>query len=243
MLTVSSLSCDSSEYSVVVLPQPVGPVTTRMPSGPRHHQLQFAQGVGGEAHLLQLMMDFSRSSMRSTMFSPWMPGWVETRKSIGRPFSVSDMRPSCGARVSAMFMPLKHFHPHQDARPVGLVQAADLFQHAVDAVADAQEGVLGLEVDVGGAALHRIDQQRADQPHHRLGVFLGLGVEAGVIDFAGLDFAQDAVERELEAVELVDAFQQLRFARQQGVDFELAAERGFQLVERDDVEHVGGGEG
>jgi hypothetical protein len=83
-------------------------------------------------------------------------------------------------------------------------------------------------------------KQRADQPHHRLGVFLGLGIEAGVIDLAGFDFAQDAVERKVEAVELVDAFQQLRFARQQGVDFELAAERGFQLVERDDVEHVGG---
>ena len=67
-----------------------------------------------------------------------------------------------------------------------------------------------------------------------------VGIEAGVIDLAGLDFAQDAVEREFEAVELVDAFEQLRLARQQGVDFELATERGFQLIERDDVEHVGG---
>ena len=120
------------------------------------------------------------------------------------------------------------------------MQAADLFQHAVDAVADAQEGVLGLEVDVGGFAFHRIGQQCADQPHHGLGVLLGVGVEAGVIDLAGLDLAQDAVEREVEAVELVDAFEQLRFGRQQGIDFDLAAERGFQLVECDDVEHVGG---
>ncbi len=43
------------------------------------------------------------------MFSPWMVGWVATRKSTGRPFRLSEMRPSCGARVSAMFMPLITF--------------------------------------------------------------------------------------------------------------------------------------
>jgi len=36
-------------------------------------------------------------------------GWVETRKSTCRPDNVSDSRPSCGARVSAMFMPLTTF--------------------------------------------------------------------------------------------------------------------------------------
>jgi len=38
-----------------------------------------------------------------------------------------------------------------------------------------------------------------------VGVFLGVGVETGVVDFASLDLAQDAVGREIEAVELVDA--------------------------------------
>ena len=33
MLTVSSFRCINIEYSVVVLPLPVGPVTSRMPSG------------------------------------------------------------------------------------------------------------------------------------------------------------------------------------------------------------------
>jgi len=35
-----------------------------------------------------------------------MVGCAATRKSTGRPLMLSEMRPSCGARVSAMFMPL-----------------------------------------------------------------------------------------------------------------------------------------
>ncbi len=55
------------------------------------------------------------------------------------------------------------------------MQAADLPQHAVDAVADAQEALLGLEVDVGRAALDRVGEQRVDQPHHRLRVLVDVG--------------------------------------------------------------------
>ena len=40
------------------------------------------------------------------MFSPWIVGCAETRKSICRPRMLRVMRPSCGARVSAMFIPL-----------------------------------------------------------------------------------------------------------------------------------------
>ena len=42
--------------------------------------------------------------MRSTMFSPCVVACDETRKSTARPVSISEMRPSCGARVSAMFI-------------------------------------------------------------------------------------------------------------------------------------------
>ena len=48
------------------------------------------------------------------------------------------------------------------------MQRADLAQHAVDAVADAQEVLLGLEVDVGSAAVDRVGEQRRNQAHHRL---------------------------------------------------------------------------
>ncbi len=46
-----------------------------------------------------------RSSTRNTKFSPWMVGCAAARKSTVRPFMISDTRPSCGARDSAMFMP------------------------------------------------------------------------------------------------------------------------------------------
>ena len=106
MLTDSTFSCDSNEYSVVVLPLPVGPVMIRMPSGRASIRLSVLSTCLGSLIWSRLMMDFSRSRIRSTMFSPWMVGCVATRKSIGRPLRVSEMRPSCGARVSAIFIPL-----------------------------------------------------------------------------------------------------------------------------------------
>ena len=59
-----------------------------------------------------------------------------------------------------------------------------------------------------------------------------------VIDLAGFDFAQNAVDRELITVKAVDMFLQLRQAREHGLDFELRIDHGTQLVERDDIEHV-----
>ena len=49
-------------------------------------------------------MPLCRSSTRSTMFSPCAVGNEETRKSISLPETDSEMRPSCGARLSAMFI-------------------------------------------------------------------------------------------------------------------------------------------
>ncbi len=106
MFTDSTLSLASIEYSVVVLPLPVGPVSTKMPSGLASIRLSFAMTDFGNPMCSRLIIDFSRSSTRRTMFSPQMVGCDETRKSTGRPLRLSESRPSCGARVSAIFMPL-----------------------------------------------------------------------------------------------------------------------------------------
>ena len=119
------------------------------------------------------------------------------------------------------------------------MQAADLAQHAVDAVADAQEFLLGLEVDVRGAALDGIGEQRVHQPHHRLAVLVGLAFEALVVDLAGLDLLQDPVDRELVAEHLVDGLVDLRLAGEERQDLHVHAEQGADLVERDHVEGVG----
>ena len=118
------------------------------------------------------------------------------------------------------------------------MQAANLLQYAVDAVANAQKGIFRLEVDIGGTALDRIHQQRADQAHHRLGVFLVARLQALVVDLAGFDLAQDAIHREFETVELVDVFFQLRLAREHGANLDLAAQMGAQQVQRHHVEHI-----
>ena len=56
------------------------------------------------------------------------------------------------------------------------MQAADLAQHPVDAVADTQKLVLGLEVDIRGAAFDGVGEQCVHETHHRLTVLLALGL-------------------------------------------------------------------
>jgi hypothetical protein len=64
---------------------------------------------------------------------------------------VAEMRPVL-RRARLGDVHLRHdLDAHRHRRPVGLVQAPDLAQHAVDAVADAQEVLLRLEVDVEAA--------------------------------------------------------------------------------------------
>ncbi len=109
MLTDSVLMWFSTEYRVVVLPLPVGPVTSTMPSGLAMIILSRLSAASSRPSPSSDTMPFCRSRMRSTRFSPCVVGCEATRKSIGRPDKRSEMRPSCGARVSAMFMLLITF--------------------------------------------------------------------------------------------------------------------------------------
>ena len=152
------------------------------------------------------------------MFSPCVVGCAATRKSTcAAGEHERDAAVLRRARLGDVHA-AHHLQAHHHRRPVVLVQAADLAQHAVDAVADAQEALLRLEVDVGGAALHRVVEQRVDQPHHRLAVFVELGGEALVVDLAGLDLVQDAVDRELVAVVVLDRDGDLGVAREAQLD-------------------------
>ncbi|MBV6475117.1 MAG: hypothetical protein MOGDAGHF_00629 [Rhodocyclaceae bacterium] len=121
------------------------------------------------------------------------------------------------------------------------MQGADLTQQAVDAVADAQEVLLRLEVHVGGIALDGIGEDGVDQAHHRLAVLVAGGGEAAPVDLAGLDLVQDAVDRQLVAIVLIDGAGDLRLAGQHRVDLQIVVGQCAQLVQRDDVVHVGDG--
>ena len=122
------------------------------------------------------------------------------------------------------------------------MQAAYLAQHAVDAVADAQEVLLGLEVDVRGAALHRVGEQRSDEPHDGLRVRVAGGLQALVVDLARFDLVQDAVDGEVVAVILFDRTRDLGLPREPQLEVQLAPEPRAHLVDRDDVVGVGDGD-
>ena len=68
-------------------------------------------------------------------------------------------------------------------------------------------------------------EQRVDQPHHRLAVLAGVGLDAGVVNLAGLDLLQDAIDRQLVTVELVDGLVDLGLGGEQRHDLDVAAQQ------------------
>ena len=94
---------DRHEYSVVVLPDPVGPVTSTMPYGFATASINSRSARGSMPKPARSSVRLPLSRMRSTIFSPKSVGSVDTRKSITLPLNFSLMRPSCGTRRSAMF--------------------------------------------------------------------------------------------------------------------------------------------
>ena len=131
---------------------------------------------------------------------------------------------------------------HGHGRPVRLVQRADLAQHAVDAVTDAQEAGLRFEVDVGGFAFDGVGQDRVDEPDDRLAVFVGRRLQAAKIDLAGFDLVQDAVDRELVTVGLVDGTVDLGFTGEQRVNLDVVGRQAADAVECDDIVDIGDGD-
>ncbi len=102
MFTSIWLIRESAEYSVVVFPEPVGPVTSTMPYGLRMALRRFSSDLGSKPNVFRSSVRLPLSRIRSTIFSPNSTGNVETRKSITREPILSLMRPSCGTRRSAM---------------------------------------------------------------------------------------------------------------------------------------------
>ncbi len=109
---VTILSCpllisEIIAYSVVVLPLPVGPVTSTMPYGSRASRRRVRIVVSSKPSELRrtpctVSARSCLSRIRSTASSPMMLGMMETRKSIWRPLMPTLKRPSCGTRRSAM---------------------------------------------------------------------------------------------------------------------------------------------
>ena len=94
--------CCSAAYRVVVLPDPVGPVTRIMPWGRDTSSSNSRLVLAAMPRSSVCSLPASLSSSRITTRSPWLEGMVEIRKSMLRPPRRTLMRPSWGRRRSAI---------------------------------------------------------------------------------------------------------------------------------------------
>ena len=92
----------SAEYSVVVFPEPVGPVTRIIPCGRLMSLLNDSSSASEKPTSSRSSEMTERSSTRITTLSPKMVGRVETRRSTGLPPTTRSILPSCGSRRSEM---------------------------------------------------------------------------------------------------------------------------------------------
>ena len=107
MLTPGWLSCASAEYSVLVLPLPVGPVTSTMPHGLRMARSNRVERLGSKPEPRHVEPQAFRSRADGGRPSRRRASAGTTRGSRSRgclPWSLKRalMRPSCGSRFSAM---------------------------------------------------------------------------------------------------------------------------------------------
>src|SRR5947208_15813616 len=119
------------------------------------------------------------------------------------------------------------------------MEGSYLTQHPIDAIADAQETLLRLEVNIGGGSLDGVREERGNEAHHRLRISVAGRLQALVIDLASLDLVQDAVDRKIVAVVLVDSPADFALAREPRLQRELPAQLRTHLVQRHDVVRVG----
>ena len=79
------------------------------------------------------------------------------------PLALTESRPSCGMRRSAMLMSAMIFRRLMTPAWIALGRAHDLVQHAVDAEPDPQVVLGRLDVDVGRAVLDRLGDEQVDE--------------------------------------------------------------------------------
>jgi len=90
-------------YMVVVLPEPVGPVTSTIPKGVWMAFNRYFSGSGSNPRVGRSNDTALRSRMRRATFSPKAVGMMDTRMSIGLPWMIIRRRPSVG---KALFLDL-----------------------------------------------------------------------------------------------------------------------------------------
>ena len=100
---------------MVVLPEPVGPVTSTMPLGCSTRRARPSASAWGRPSSVSSGIRLVLPSRRMTRDSPQAAGRVETRRSTSWPDMRMVWRPSCGRRRSPISMPDKSFSREQTA--------------------------------------------------------------------------------------------------------------------------------
>ena len=164
------------------------------------------------------------------------------------------MRPSCGMRRSAMSRSERIFDAGDDRGDRARRHGRGLLEHAVDAVADPHLLFLGLEVDVGRAALHRLGDDAVHELDDRRVLAGGAEVDrlvlADVVERRGgrgRGGRRGRIVGDLELFRGDGAVAEVRVleALEQALDVREAGHRGAHLVARHhgdvvDREHVRG---
>ena len=167
MLRVLSLRRSSAAYSVVVLPEPVGPVTSRMPCG-----LWISSSISCcvcGVHAERCRARAGRPACRAGAAPRARRARRESSTRARRP---SGPRPQADAAVLRQAL-LGDVEPRHDLdarhhhRRHGALRLQHFAQHAVDAEAHHQPVLERLDVDVGGVLAHRLGQHGIDQADDR----------------------------------------------------------------------------
>ncbi len=167
MLRELSLSLSSEPYSVVVLPEPVGPVTSRMPCGrairSSSRAAQFVVHAElGEIELAGLLVE---QAQHDTLAAP---GRNRRHAHVDRASGDAQADAAVLRQARLGDVELGHDLDAADHRAGDrLLRRQHFAQHAVDAKAHDEAILVRLDMDVGRAFLDRFGQQRVDQADDR----------------------------------------------------------------------------
>jgi len=165
MLLVAGVQAAAAPaYSVVVLPEPVGPVTRMMPCGWCDQALEALQHVAAACPArfqAELALALVQQAQHGALAVRAGQGATRARRRRACRCA-GEMRPSCGRRFSAMSSSAMIFRREISAACSARFGLHHLAQRAVDAEAHAGVALVGLDVDVAGAVACGLRQQRVE---------------------------------------------------------------------------------
>ena len=184
MLEPILFSSDSAEYRVVVLPLPVGPVTSTMPNGWLIASLKSLSALLLEAKLRHVQLQIRLvEEAQDDLFAEHRRQHRDAEIHL---LAASQLQLDPPVLWEAALGNVERRH-HLDTRGHGILQLErrphDFFEHAVAAEADAEHPFIRFEMHVAGAALDGVGQDGVDQAHHRR--ILGGALQLLEIDLLG----------------------------------------------------------